>query len=294
MYQRLSPTVFAFVFIFGLLLSNLSVAQVTLPPISPRAKITQKVGLTDVTFDYSRPSVQGRKIFGDLVPYGKVWRTGANESTKISFADNVTLEGNRVPAGTYSLYTIPGEDQWTIILHKNITLWGSDKYDSADDLLRFNVPAQKNSNNVEAFTIDLTNYTQNSADVELLWAKTAVKFRLETEVDERVMAEIEQRMKEEKEPDYSLYYLAAGYLYNNDKNLDQALQWINKSLTIDPKYWTIHLKAKILAKQKKYDQAIAAANESVLLAKKARNEDYVKLNQRYIAQWKKITKERAV
>ena len=294
MYQRLSLSIFTILFSLSFLLSHFSFAQVTLPPVSPRAKLTQKVGLTDVTIDYSRPSIQGRKIFGDLVPYGKVWRTGANESTKISFAENVTLEGNRVAAGTYALYTIPGEDQWTIILHKDITLWGSDKYDQTKDLLRFNVPAQKNPNNVEAFTIDLTNYTQNSADVELLWAKTTVKFRIETEVDERVMAEIEQRMKEEKEPDYSLYYLAASYLYNNDKNLDQALQWINKSISIDPKYWTVHLKAKILAKQKKYDQAIAAANESVFYAKKARNEDYVKLNQRYIAQWKKITKERAV
>ncbi|KAA9340736.1 DUF2911 domain-containing protein [Adhaeribacter soli] len=294
MYKRLSPSVFAFLFSLSFLLSHFSFAQVTLPPVSPRAKLTQKVGLTEVTIDYSRPSLQGRKIFGDLVPYGSLWRTGANESTKITFVDNVTLEGNRVPAGTYALYTIPGENQWTIILHKDITLWGIDKYDQSKDLLRFNVPAQKNPNNVEAFTIDLTNYTQNSADLELLWAKTAVKFRLETEVDERVMAEIEQRMKDQKEPDYSLYYLAAGYLYNNDKDLNQALQWINKSISIDPKYWTVHLKAKILAKQKKYDQAIAAANESIFHAKKARNEDYVKLNQRYIAQWKKITKDKAV
>ncbi|MFC5272187.1 DUF2911 domain-containing protein [Adhaeribacter terreus] len=294
MHKRNSYLLFTLFFSFTFLFSGLAFAQIELPPISPRAKITQKVGLTDVTFDYSRPSVQGRKIFGDLVPYGKVWRTGANESTKITFADNVTLEGNRVPAGTYALYTIPGEDQWTIIIYKDPTLWGSDKYNQGNDLLRFNVPAQKNANNVEAFTIDLTNYTQNSADVELLWAKTAVKFRIETEVDAKVMAEIEERIKNQKEPDYSLYYLAAGYLYNNDKNLTQALEWINKSISIDPKYWTVHLKAKILAKQKRYDQAIAAANESVFLAKKARNEDYVKLNQRYITQWKKLTKQKAV
>ncbi|MBK0402037.1 DUF2911 domain-containing protein [Adhaeribacter sp. BT258] len=294
MYKRNSYLLLSFLLSFTFLLSNAAFAQVELPPISPRAKLTQKVGLTDVTFDYSRPSVQGRKIFGDLVSYGKVWRTGANESTKITFADNVTLEGNRVPAGTYALYTIPGADQWTIIIHKDISLWGSDNYNQANDLLRFNVPAQKNANDVEAFTIDLTNYTQNSADVELLWAKTAVKFRIETEVDAKVMAEIEERIKNQKEPDYSLYYLAAGYLYNNDKNLTQALEWINKSISIDPKYWTVHLKSKILAKQKKYDQAIAAANESVFLAKKARNEDYVKLNQRYIAQWKKLTKQKAV
>ena len=294
MHKRNFYLLCTLLFGFTFLISDAVFAQVELPPISPRAKLTQKVGLTDVSFDYSRPSVQGRKIFGDLVPYGKVWRTGANESTKITFADNVTLEGNRVPAGTYALYTIPGADQWTIIIHKDVSLWGSDKYNQANDLLRFNVPAQKNSNDVEAFTIDLTNYTQNSADVELLWARTAVKFRIETEVDAKVMAEIEERIKNQKEPDYSLYYLAAGYLYNNDKNLPQALEWINKSISIDPKYWTVHLKSKILAKQKKYDQAIAAANESVFLAKKARNEDYVKLNQRYIAQWKKLTKQKAI
>lgn len=291
LHRNFLSTFFAF-FLFACVSLELR-AQVTLPPVSPRATLTQKIGLTAVSVNYSRPSVGGRKIFGDLVPYGQVWRTGANQSTKITFADNVTLEGNRVPAGKYALYTIPGDQQWTIIIHRDTTLWGSDKYDSKNDLMRFNVPAQKSNENVEAFTIDFTNYTQNSADIELLWAKTVVKFRIETEVDAKVMAELEERMKQ-KDVDYSVYYLAAGYLYNNDKNLDQALQWINKSISMDPKYWTVHLKAKILAKQKKYDQAIAAANESVFYAKKARNEDYVKLNQRYIAQWKKLTKGKAV
>ena len=287
---------FIFTFFTFLVFSLISLtlqAQVTLPPVSPRATITQKVGLTPVSINYSRPSVGGRKIFGDLVPFGQVWRTGANQSTKITFAESVTLEGNRVPAGKYALYTIPGDQQWTIIIHRDTTLWGSDKYDPKNDLMRFTVPANKSNENIEAFTIDFTNYTQNSADIELMWAKTVVKFRIETEVDAKVMAELEERMKS-KDADYSVYYLAAGYLYNNDKNLDQALQWINKSIAMDPKYWTVHLKAKILAKQKKYNEAIAAANESVFYAKKARNEDYVKLNQRYIAQWKKLTKGKAI
>ena len=292
LHRFLTNSLLTLLLLTGITISQVQ-AQITLPPVSPRATITQKVGLTSVSINYSRPSVSGRKIFGDLVPFGQVWRTGANQSTKITFAEGVTLEGNRVPAGKYALYTIPGADQWTIILHRDTTLWGSDKYDPKNDLMRFTVPAEKSAQNVEAFTIDFTNYTQSSADIELLWAKTIVKFRIETEVDAKVMAELEQRMKE-KDVDYSVYYLAAGYLYNNDKNLDQALQWINKSISMDPKYWTVHLKAKILAKQKKYDQAIAAANESVFYAKKARNEDYIKLNQRYIAQWKKLTKDKAV
>src|SRR5688572_5409743 len=292
LHRFLTNSLLTLLLLTGITLSQVQ-AQITLPPVSPRATITQKVGLTSVSVNYSRPSVSGRKIFGDLVPYGQVWRTGANQSTKITFAESVTLEGNRVPAGKYALYTIPGANQWTIIIHRDTTLWGSDKYDPKNDLMRFTVPSQKTNENVEAFTIDFTNYTQNSADIEFLWAKTAVKFRIETEVDAKVMAELEERMKQ-KDVDYSVYYLAAGYLYNNDKDLTQALQWINKSISMDPKYWTVHLKAKILAKQKNYDQAIAAANESVFYAKKARNEDYVKLNQRYIAQWKKLVKERAV
>ena len=291
LHRKLLSTLFTF-WLFVFISLDLQ-AQVTLPPVSPRANITQKVGLTSVSINYSRPSVGGRKIFGDLVPFGQVWRTGANQSTKITFAEGVTLEGNRVPAGKYALYTIPGADQWTIIIHRDTTLWGSDKYDPKNDLMRFNVPSEKTAQNVEAFTIDFTNYTQSSADIELLWAKTAVKIRIETEVDAKVMAELEERMKG-KDADYSVYYLDAGYLYNNDKNLEQALQWINKSISMEPKYWTVHLKSKILAKQKKYDQAIAAANESVFLSKKARNEDYVKLNQRYIGQWKKLTKDKAV
>src|SRR5688572_14175741 len=166
-------TLFAF-FFFTFISLNLQ-AQVTLPPVSPRATITQKVGLTSVSINYSRPSVSGRKIFGDLVPFSQVWRTGANQSTKITFAEGVTLEGNRVPAGKYALYTIPGADQWTIIIHRDTTLWGSDKYDPKNDLMRFTVPAEKSAQNVEAFTIDFTNYTQSSADIELLWAKTIVK-----------------------------------------------------------------------------------------------------------------------
>lgn len=270
-----------------------SFAQVSLPPISPKATITQKVGLTPVSITYSRPSVQGRKIFGDLVPFGKVWRTGANESTKITFAEPVSLEGHKIPGGKYALYTIPGNDQWTIIIHKDTTHWGSDDYNESADYIRFNVPSSKNPNNVEAFTIDFTNYTQNSADIELLWAKTVVKFRIETEVDSRIMAQLQAAIKAEPDKDYSIYYLAAGYLYNQDKDLDQALSWISKSIFISPKYWTVHLKAKILAKQKKYSAAIQAANESIVLARKARNQDYVKLNQRYADQWRKLVKGKA-
>ena len=248
LHRNFISTFFTFL-VFSLISLTLQ-AQVTLPPVSPRATITQKVGLTPVSINYSRPSVGGRKIFGDLVPFGQVWRTGANQSTKITFAESVTLEGNRVPAGKYALYTIPGDQQWTIIIHRDTTLWGSDKYDPKNDLMRFTVPSNKSNENIEAFTIDFTNYTQNSADIELMWAKTIVKFRIETEVDAKVMAELEERMKS-KDADYSVYYLAAGYLYNNDKNLDQALQWINKSIAMDPKYWTVHLKDLILAKQKK-------------------------------------------
>ncbi|MCC9138569.1 DUF2911 domain-containing protein [Pontibacter silvestris] len=166
------------------------------PAASPSSKIEQTVGLSTVTVEYSRPSMKGRKIFGGLEPYGELWRTGANASTKLKLSDDVTIEGNKVPAGEYALYTIPGENEWTIIIHKNTKLWGDGgtDYKPEEDLVRFKVKPVQNARTVETFTINFANLKQDAADVELLWENTIVPFTIKTDVDSKVMSQIQEQV----------------------------------------------------------------------------------------------------
>jgi hypothetical protein len=256
--------------------------QIQMPQASPMAKISQKVGLTDVTVDYSRPSTKGRKIFGELVPYGEVWRTGANGATVITFSTDVIIAGNKVPAGQYALYSIPGKSSWTIILSKNIQLWGAIGYNQEEDQLRFNATPSKTSKKYETFEISFNNMTDNSADVSMKWEYARVDFKITTEVDPIVMADIQKQVIDAETNNPSLLYQAANYYFTNNKDLNQAYVWIKQSVESDPKYWTMHLKAKIeLALGKKTD-ALDSANKSKQLAIEAKNPDYVGLNDRLI------------
>jgi hypothetical protein len=279
-----------FYFLSLLLSSTIAFAQINVPKPSPLSTLEQKVGLTDVTIAYSRPSKKGRMIFGDLVPYGKMWRTGANASTKITFDQDVKIEGNDVPAGTYALYTIPGEAEWEIILHKNLTYWGTGgkNYKTEEDQLRFKVkPNNAYPVVTETMTINLTNLTNEECVVELLWDKTQVTFKLETEVDALVQAEIDEKMKGVTK---ATYYQAARYYLENGKDLNQALEWINLSLVDNEKYWIVRQKALILAKLERYEEAIEAAELSKKLAE-GYNEGYVKMNQKSIEEWSKKVKK---
>lgn len=264
-------------------------AQIKMPQPSPASKLTQTVGLTEVTVEYSRPAKRDREIFGGLVPYGEVWRTGANASTKITFSSDVTIKGMEMPAGTYALYTIPGKDEWTIILNKNTKLWGSSGYAEVDDALRFVVKTEELERTIESFTINVTDITNNSANIELAWDNTAVKFGFETEVDAIVMAEIKQKVMNIDRTNANLFYQAASYYYNNDKDMEQALAWVQKAVDARPEaYWVQHLHAKILAKKEDFKQAIKAAEKSKEAAQKANNPDYVRLNEQKIEEWKKM------
>lgn len=266
-----------------LLCSLISIAQqIQMPQASPSAKIAQKVGLTDVTVDYSRPSTKDRKIFGELVPYGQVWRTGANGATVLSFSTDVLIDGKTIPAGQYALYAIPGKSEWTMILSKNIKLWGAIGYDPSEDILRFKAQPAKLSKKSETFEISFANMTDTGSDISLKWEKTKVDFRIETEVDPLVMAQIKEYVIESDSTDPSLLYSAASYYYTNSKDLNLAYDWINESVDEDPKYWTMHLKAKIEAALGKKTDAVESAEEAIGLAEEAGNPDYVGLNERLI------------
>ncbi|MFY0644851.1 MAG: DUF2911 domain-containing protein [Bacteroidia bacterium] len=266
-------------------LSSNVIAQITTPRPSPLCSVEQKVGLTDIGITYSRPSMKDRVIFGELVAYDKMWRTGANASTKISFSDAVRINNTDVPAGTYALYTIPGEDEWTIILHKNLSYWGTggDKYNEEEDQIRFTVVPNNNyKETIETMTMNLANLTSDGCDLELLWANTQVKFAIEVSYDATVMEQIEKAMTISA----STYYSAARYYLENDKDLNQALEWIEKATEDGDYYWYYRQKALIQAKLGMYHEAIESAMHSKELAAEAGNDNYVKSNEDSIEEWK--------
>ncbi|QCR20917.1 DUF2911 domain-containing protein [Pontibacter sp. SGAir0037] len=263
---------------------------IAMPAASPAATINQKVGLTDITVQYSRPSLKGRKFGVELAPYGKLWRTGANASTKIKFSDDVTIHGNKVPAGEYALYTIPNQNEWTIVIHKNTTHWGDGgpAYKQEEDLARFTVKAQTNARAVETFTINFANLKTGSADVELLWDKSIATFTIETDVDSKVMAQIQERVVKGTDVTPGLYAAAASYYFENGKDLKLAADWMKKANAAEPRFWTLHTQAKIQAQLKDYKNAVTTAEKSLEMAKKEGNADYVRMNEDAIAQWKKM------
>lgn len=268
------------------LFANHTQAQIKTPAPSPSCKITQAVGLTEVSIAYSRPSAKGRTIFGDLVPFDKIWRTGANRPTKVKFEDDVMVEGNKVTKGEYSLMTIPGKTEWTIILNKDTKGNGAFTYDADDDVANFKVKSMSLSNKVESFTISTTDVTSSSLMIEIAWEKTAVKFKVEQDVDTKVMADIKRNLDPAK--DANLYSDIAGYYLETNKNLSEALTLVNKSLDLNPnRFWIVHLKAKIQAKLNDKSGAIATAEKAKTMAMEAKNDDYVRLNEKLIADMKK-------
>jgi hypothetical protein len=258
-------------------------AQVEMPQASSSQKVVQDFGLGKVTVTYSRPNTKGRKIFGTLEPYGKVWRTGANNATVVSFSDEVSIEGNKVPAGDYALFTIPDAKEWTIILNKTTKQWGAYDYKQADDFLRFKVKPVKTAVLTETFTIDFADVKATTAEMHLRWENTNVILHLKTDIDARVMASIDEAMNGDKKP----YFASALYYYENNKDLNKALEWINEAEKSAPKavyfkYW----KARIQLKMGNKAGAIATAQEGARLAKAENNEEYVRLNESVVKQAK--------
>jgi hypothetical protein len=261
-------------------------AQLKVPAPSPSQTIKQAFGLSDITIDYSRPGAKGRVIYGDVVPFGKVWRTGANAATKITFGDDVKVEGNDLKAGTYAVYTVPNKDSWDIMFYKDLTLGGNvAQYKPENEVLRVKVKPATLTAKVETFTMNVTDIAPTTANIELVWEKTRVVFGVKTEIDEKIMKNIEATVMKDTKP----YFQAANYYYENDKDLKQALEWANKAIEQNPKaYWIVTLKAKIYLKMKDAKAATETANSAIALAKEDQNDDYVRNNEKIIADAKKI------
>ncbi len=271
--------------VLALLLVLSAQAQIKMPPASPTFELKGTVGMAEVKVVYSRPSARGRDVAGNLIPYNEVWRTGANASTKISFSQDVKLNGNDVPAGDYALYTQFTEETATIIISKNLSWWGSLGYDAKDDLVRFDVPVKHPSSMYETFTISFSDFTANSANLNMKWEHTKAMFKIESEVDSHVMADIKAQVIDATPQNPGVYFQAAGYYYDTERDSEMALEWVNKAIDAseNKQYWVVHLKAKLLARMGKNSDAKAAAEESMKLAEAGGNPDYVRLNEQLIA-----------
>ena len=269
-----------------LLVSSISLnAQIKTPQPSPTMKMETTIGLTDVTIEYSRPSMKERTIFAadGLVPFGETWRTGANASTKISFSTDVMVEGKEVKAGKYAVYAVPGKTSWDVVLYKNTTHWGVPReWVAADEVARVSVPAKSSGMTVETFTIMPMNNDIKSAQIAMMWDKTVAAFTVSSDVDKSVMKDIDRAMAGTSRGDY---YTAARYFYDNDKDMTKALGWIKMANKKDAKFWQLRLQSLIEAKMGDKKSAIASAMKSMEMAKTEGNMDYVRLNEKSIAEW---------
>ena len=259
-------------------------AQIKTPAPSPSATIMQTVGLTDVTVEYSRPSAKGRTIFGDdaLVPNGKIWRTGANSVTKVTFSDDVMIEGKELAAGKYGVLTMPGASKWAVHFYTfESNSWNS--YTEATPALAVSVMPKKSADMTESFTISIDGLKSDGATMNIKWANTVVPVSISTNSDKAVMAAIDKVMAG---PSAGDYYNAASYYFTADKDLDKALTWMEKAIAgPDKKFWQMKRMSELLAKMGKTKEAITAAKTSLELATKAGNDDYIKMNNDNIKMW---------
>jgi tetratricopeptide (TPR) repeat protein len=251
--------------------------QLKTPQPSTTQTVKQELGLGTIELSYSRPNMKGRKIFGDLVPFDKVWRTGANNATTLTFTDEVIIGGTKVPAGKYGLLSIPSANEWTIIISKQTDVTSPAAYKQDMDVVRVKAKPMQLPWSFETFGISFENIKDNGCELMMAWDKTLVSLPITSDVDGKVMKQIETIMKSDSRP----YFAAASYYANNGKDLNQAIVWYDKAIEQNPKaFWVYYQKASTLAKLGKKTEAIAASNKSIELAKEAKNDDYVALNEK--------------
>ncbi|MEO6537841.1 MAG: DUF2911 domain-containing protein [Ferruginibacter sp.] len=258
-------------------------AQIKMPAPSPTQTIKQNFGLGDIELTYSRPLAKGRTVFGDLVPYNKLWRTGANNATIIKFSEPVEINGKKIDTGSYALYTIPGEDNWEVVLNKGVTNWGVTNYKESDDILRFKVQPMKLKNPTESFTMQFADVKPESCALHIMWEKTAVAIPINAVIKDRIRSQVDQAMLTDKKP-----YFAAAQFYNEyDKNPAKALEYAKNAVKETPKaYWIWLYKAKLEKDLGDKAAAIASSKMSLALATEEKNDDYVKMNEVLLKQLK--------
>jgi hypothetical protein len=264
---------------------SIAQAQLKIPAASPAQVTKQSFALGEITLEYSRPAIKGRTIFGDLVPYDKVWRTGANTTSKITFSSDVKLEGKEVKAGTYGLFTIPGKTSWQVMLSKDLDLGANvGDYKKENEVLRVDVKPTTLANKLETFTINIADILPNSAVLEIMWDKTRVPVAITADIDQTILKNIEASLASDK----PAYFEAASYYYDTNRDLKQALGWVTKASGQNPKaFWIMLLKSRIELKLNDKANAIASAEKTIALANEAKNADYAKMASDLISSAKK-------
>jgi tetratricopeptide (TPR) repeat protein len=263
---------------FSLLFLAAQSQRLNTPTLSPFSKISQEIGLTEISLEYSRPSAKGRTVFGALVPFGKMWRTGANASTKITITESAIIGGNKIDAGTYAIYTIPGKEKWTIIIHSNTKMRSiaGDAYKQENDVCRFEVQPKMTNDYIETFTIQFTDIRSDACHLQLSWENTHIQIPIEVEVDQKIEDQMAAFLKDPANIPHRTYFQAAQYYLHNDKDLVSALAWINAALEKSPENFRYGLlKAKIYDKSGNHKEAMASINKANTWAKNAQNANYI-------------------
>lgn len=279
------------IFVLAMILANYAIeAQVKTPQSSPKSVVSQVVGLTDVTLDYSRPSAKGRTVFGDLVPFGKLWRTGANQNSMITFSEDVVIKGTTLKKGKYAIFTTPKADMWEVIFYTSTDNWGTpENWDVNKVALSTNVDPVMLGNNVETFTLAINNITNDSATLDISWEKTMVSVKFEVPTQKMAIASINKALAG---PTAGDYFAAGQYYYQSNGDLNKALEYVNKSFSMlktgeEVPYWQLRLKSLVQAKMGDKTGAIATAKLSLAGAEKDGNQDYVKMNNDSLKEWSK-------
>ncbi|WP_177765408.1 DUF2911 domain-containing protein [Flavobacterium sp. I3-2] len=272
-----------------LMIATISNAQVITPKSSPKAEVEQMVGLTEVDVNYARPAKKGRLVYGDLVPFGKIWRTGANENTTVEFSDDVIVGGQKVPKGKYALYTLPKADTWEVYLYSDTSNWGLPAaWDDSKVVAKTTANPVALANNVENFTIEIDQIDNNTGEIVLKWEKTAIPVKFTVPTHEKAMASIKSTLNENAKA--SDYYAAGQYLFQATDDTKLALDYINKSIDMqggNAPFYMLRQKSLVQAKLGDKKGAIETAKKSLAEAEKANNADYIKMNRDSINQWSK-------
>ncbi len=271
--------------VFAVTLMISADAQIKTPQPSPAAKIEQVVGLTDVSIDYSRPSMRGRTIFGNLVPFGKVWRTGANSRTKVTFSNDVTIGDKELKAGTYAIFTIPQAESWDVVFYTEHAGGGAPaELDETKVAARVTAKVYPIEMDIQSFTISIDDITSGSAVIGIMWEKTYVGVEFKVPTDKTVTAAIDKALDG---PGFNDYYAAATYYMSEGKDISKAKMWMDKamSMTKEPRFWQLRQQSLIYAKAGDKMGAIEIAKKSLAAAKEAGNADYVKMNEDSLKEW---------
>lgn len=264
-------------------------AQISMPRISPSSNVHQTIGLTNFEIDYSRPGKRGRELLGGLIPYGRIWRVGANESTKFKVSHDILVNGDSLNAGVYALYAFPDEDQWEVVFHSDTSHWGDGReaYNPAKDALRISSTIYFEEDDVENFRIDFQNLDHNSGQMVWGWGTFRIAVDLTVFTDELVMLDIKKQISDN--PNALTFYQSARYLQEQDKEPLLALEYLDKAESIEgPKYYIYRVRALVLAKLGHYEEAIRSAESSKQLADSEGKDEFVRLNEGYIREWFKI------